>query len=134
MRKELSQPAIIEGVKNGHVYVKVKGPDGPDLFLTCGKSMMGDAVAASSARPLNFGLRVVNGVGTQLLLLVDGMPLPSRGIWKVSNHDESFSESVDMDRSRHWIRAILNSPSGELIALTNPIYVNDRPEAIGSVK
>lgn len=112
--RELSQPAILEGIKAGHVYIKVNGPDGPDLFLTSGDAIMGDEITAAPNQPVTFTLATKNQGETTPHIIIDGKPQPT----------PSTTFTWISDGKRHWIRAELDDVHGDPITLTNPIYVN----------
>ena len=117
--RELSQPAILDGIRAGHVYIRVKGPDGPELLLHAGSAMMGDVIDIPAGATQTFKAETSGGPAAHIILLVDGKP--------VANSDQSNgTASLDWrsDGQRHWIRAELHAPDGDLLALTNPIYVN----------
>ena len=121
--RELSQPAILEGIKAGHVYVRVTGPDGPELLLHAGTAMMGDAIAVGAGETREFTVEA-KGVPprARVTVYVDGRP--------VEVVQEGSVEGVGVrlawrsDGRRHWVRAELVGGDGGMLALTNPIYVN----------
>jgi len=112
--RELSQPAILEGIKAGHVYIKVNGPDGPDLYLTSGTAMMGDEITATPGRDVTFTLSAKNAGDAKPVISLDGKPQ--------STSTTTFTWTSD--GRRHWVRAELDSPSGDPVTITNPIYIN----------
>ncbi len=120
--RELSQPAILEGIRAGHVYVKTHGPDGPELLLNAGPAMMGDEVKAASGSTVNFTITTSDNSGARLRLYLDGKivePEPALSSGKASYRWTS-------DGKRHWLRAELvdGAPGSDAIVLTNPIYLN----------
>jgi hypothetical protein len=126
--RELSQPAILEGIKAGHVFVQVTGPDGPPLFLTAGSAMMGDAIVAVAGKRVSFGISTQPVSGATVRIFVDGVAVES-----VPKLKPGAAESIGVydwlsDGARHWIRAELVDSKGETVTLTNPIYVNWRSQ------
>ena len=129
--RELSQPAILEGVKAGHVYVKVTGPDGPDLHLNSGDTMMGDEISAAAGQSIPFTVTAQSVSGAVPRILVDG-----RAAELVCQQDAQAQAAVQAQRicglqwksdgGRHWVRAEYDDSDGHPLALTNPIYVNWR--------
>jgi hypothetical protein len=120
--RELSQPAILEGIKAGHVYVKTHGPDGPELLLNAGPAMMGDEVKAASGSTVNFTITTNDHSGAWLRLYLDGKPVEPEPI--LSGGGASYHWVSD--GRRHWLRAELvdGKPGSDPIVLTNPIYLN----------
>lgn len=121
--KELSEAAILEGIRAGHVFIKTQGPNGPSVEFSAeaaGKSaMMGDNLSASAAEKIQFKI-AVNGVsGLAIQFIADGKPMPQLGTKQAL---EEFS--IAADGQRHWYRVNVRSADGKLLALTNPIYIN----------
>jgi hypothetical protein len=121
--RELSLPAILEGIKAGHVYVKVTGPQGPDLYLKAGSAIMGDEITAATGQSVTFTLNSPNAAGKIPRILLDGKPLLS--IPKLDSTG-SLSLQWSSDGKKHWLRAELDDTNGEPVILTNPIYINWR--------
>ncbi len=120
--RELSQPAILEGIKAGHVFVQVTGPQGPALHLTAGQAMMGDMIQAAAKTRVAFGVTATQaGV---VRLLVDGLPVQGLPALQKDGADWTCIYNWDSDGKRHWVRAELVDAQGEPVTLTNPIYVN----------
>ena len=120
--RELSQPAILAGIKAGHVYVKTQGPDGPELLLTAGTAMMGDEVKVAKGTSVECTVSTNDRSGAQLRMYLDGRPVseqPKLGDGKASYRWMS-------DGKRHWIRAELvdGTEGSDPVALTNPIFFN----------
>jgi len=113
---ELSEPAILEGVRKGHVVIQRGGPDGPFLMLTAGQAIPGDSIAASG-KDVTFSVRSERCGGCRVALFLDGKQQPSAPL----NGDVG----VYIAPGRHWVRAELRNASDEVVAMTNPIYCND---------
>ena len=124
--RELSERAILEGIQAGHVYIRATGPQGPELYLTQGERMMGDAVEATAGQALRFRLQARKAQGATLRLLLDGKPVEPRCVWSGLAEQAEYSCELVMGAQRHWVRAELLTQQGELLAMTNPIYVNFR--------
>ena len=123
--KELSQPAILEGIKAGHVYVMASGPDGVPLYLNAGSAMMGDAIVAESGKSVKFKMTVSRSVPeAKLRLIVDGKTVKELPGFQPDNGSVSWLHDWRSDGKRHWVRAELDDAQGEPMTLTNPIYVN----------
>ena len=120
--RELSQPAILEGIKAGHVFVQVTGPQGPGLYLTAGQAMMGDAMPAPQQTQVAF--RITATQLADVRLLVDGAAVKSLPALQKDGEDWSCVYNWESDGKRHWFRAELVDAHGDLVTLTNPIYVN----------
>ena len=120
---ELSEPALLAGLKAGHVFIKTRGPEGPDLFLWAEdergrRYMMGDEVALARAGELvTLRVEVKHGVGQRVEVIANG---------RVATHFRV--DAPDFVRTlswraepRTWVRLNLRDEQG-ITALTNPIY------------
>ncbi len=113
---ELSAPAILSGVRAGHVMLST----GPRVYLEAALSngeiaIMGDVVAAQEVRQLT--LRTPEApAGARVRWVVEGEPAAE---WSAS--EEVFSPSCP-DGAR-WALAELRAADGAMLALTNPIYL-----------
>lgn len=124
---ELSMPAILAGIRAGHVFIDVQGTRDRMLDLTASaaaqRAEMGDAINAPAGQKLRFTVTATAPEGARAEIIVDGKPwqpsvdLAVRGKW---------SQSFDWpsDGKRHWIRANVRGSAGELLLVGNPIYVN----------
>ena len=124
---ELSMPAILAGIRAGHVFIDVQGTRDRMLDLTASAAAqtaeMGDAINAPAGQKLRFTVTATAPEGARAEIIVDGKPwqpsvdLVVRGKW---------SQSFDWpsDGKRHWIRVNVRGNAGELLLVGNPIYVN----------
>jgi hypothetical protein len=92
---ELSTPAILAGVRAGHVFIDLAGTRDRLLEVT---ARAGDQVAHMGDL-LNAGANV-------------------------STADQTFPWSWVSDGRRHWFRAEVLSPNGKPWLLGNPLYIN----------
>ncbi len=122
--KELSQPAILEGIRAGHVFVMVGGPDGVPLYLSAGAAMMGDAIVAGSGKSVPFKMTTQPVTDAKVRLLVDGKDVGALRCLPVAGRESTCMYDWASDGGRHWVRAELDDAKGEVMTLTNPIYVN----------
>lgn len=120
--ERLTEAAILDGIRAGHVFIKTRGPDGPDVHLTArdaaGRTYMaGDVVPAAGTVELTVAVK--RGARQRIEVI-------RRGVI-----DESLSRSVASDDSREtftiqpaegdWLRLNLRDETG-LTVLTNPVY------------
>jgi hypothetical protein len=124
---ELSMPAIIAGIRAGHVFIDVQGTRDRflDLTASAGKQTaeMGDAIDVPAGQHVRLTVQVSAPQGSRVEMIVDGK------LWQPSEdlvvHD-TLTRSFDWpsDGKRHWIRANVRGVAGELLLVGNPIYVN----------
>ncbi|HZZ69955.1 MAG TPA: CehA/McbA family metallohydrolase [Phenylobacterium sp.] len=128
---ELSQPAILAGIRAGHVFVDITGSREKTLEVSAtsgGRTVeMGDALAAPAGAPIKVSVRVTHAAGASLSLAGDG-PKPKLADATLNGDDATRSFEVTGDGRRHWLRVDVRGPDGKLWLLGNPIYLN-APEA-----
>lgn len=125
---ELSQVAILEGIRAGHVFVDVAGS--PDRLLELeadsgsARAMMGDTLVAPAGAVVRFKVRVAHAEDTVIALVLDGAPSGLLAERKVDGADVTRSFNLRSDGKRHWLRTDVRDAEGRLLLLGNPIYLN----------
>ena len=123
--RQLSEPAILEGVRAGHVFIKTQGPGSPNVSFraeaTGKQAMMGDSLAVRAGEQVRFTVEV-QGSGN-IEVVEDGQVAPQ---FSPSESTVAHEFVVRSDGKRHWYRINVRSADGKLLALTNPIYMNFR--------
>jgi hypothetical protein len=124
---ELSQPAILAGIRAGHAFIDVTGSHDRQLEVTAtsgGRTAgMGDAIAAPAGQPVRVSVHVGHAAGGSLSLAGNG-PKPKLADAGLPGDDETRSFEVVGDGQRHWLRIDVRGPDGKLWLLGNPIYFN----------
>ena len=124
---ELSMPAILAGIRAGHVFIDVQGTRGRMLDLTAQAGQrsaeMGDALSVPAGASVHFTIKVSAPEGAKVDMLVDGKPWQPRADLTVHG---SLAQSFDWtgDGRRHWVRANVRGAAGELLLVGNPIYID----------
>jgi len=126
---ELSVPAILDGIRAGHVFIDLSGS--PDRFLEVqasdkrGNAEMGDALAASESEEVHVALHIEHCAADRVTVLLDGkQPLPIEPEILLQQ-DETLSTKWTSDGQRHWITVEVRDLTGALYLLGNPIYINE---------
>lgn len=126
--RQLSEAAILDGLHAGHVYLKVAGPQGPDLFLTAQANgqtyQMGDDLRLQRGQALNLEIRAEGAAGDRLELVQDAGGNARLDQTQLHSAHAVRTLHLTADGQRHWYRINLLDASGKLVALTNPVYVN----------
>jgi hypothetical protein len=122
--RELSEPAILDGIRAGHVFIDVEGTRNRVLEMSAeagGKTItMGESVQLSSG-PLNFTVHAAHAAGGTLEVIEDGKLIADlKKFLPTDNERQSFT--LKADGTRHWVRANVRSSEGKLILIGNPIY------------
>jgi hypothetical protein len=126
----LSMPAILDGIRAGHVFIDVQGTRDRmlDLTATAGgrAAEMGDAIEVPAGGQAHVTVKATAPDGARVELIVDGKPWTPKADLTVHG---TLAQSFDWpgDGKRHWIRANVRDAAGELLLVGNPIYVNAGP-------
>jgi hypothetical protein len=125
---ELSTPAILYGIRAGHVFIDLAGTRDRLLEVTArsGDKVIhaGDRLAAPEGDTVNFDLRITAAAGGTVRWLEDGQQVALKTGAAITSSDQSFSLAWVSDGRRHWFRAEVMGAGGKLWLLGNPIYVN----------
>jgi len=132
--QNLSVPAILDGIRSGHVFIDLTGSHNRMLEMTATAReqqpvMMGDILHAPAGSTVQITIHVVGCSGWTLKLSDNDhsdSALPSRVL---SQQDATLRFSWHSDGKRHWLLPQVETPQGELQMLGNPIYVNYPGEA-----
>jgi hypothetical protein len=125
---ELSTPAILAGIRAGHVFIDLAGTRDRLLEVTAraGNKVvhMGDLLAVPKGQTVDFDVRVTAATGGKVRWLEDGHEVSMKTSTAVTFVDQSFSLAWVSDGRRHWFRAEVMGANGKMWLLGNPIYVN----------
>ncbi|HEY5799505.1 MAG TPA: CehA/McbA family metallohydrolase, partial [Burkholderiaceae bacterium] len=125
--RELSQAAILDGIRAGRVYVDVQGA-GRTLEWQAqtggAQAGMGEALAAPAGAKVRFTLRATGSSGGRFEVLADGKPAPAAWRAQVQSGDDSVTVDWTSDGKPHWWRADVRDAAGKLVLLGNPVYLN----------
>ncbi|WP_266170846.1 CehA/McbA family metallohydrolase [Dyella subtropica] len=126
--EELSMPAILEGIRAGHVFIDTEGSRDRLLELSAHagsrRVMMGDALRAGTGETVSFELHAAHVAGSSLVVLLDGQPFSTAIEAHVDSDDVSRHFDWNSDGKAHWLRAEVRDASGKPLLIGNPIYVN----------
>lgn len=127
---ELSQLALLNAVRAGHVFIDVTGSGERVLELRARAgghtAMMGDALAAPAGAMVRFEILVHKAAGATIEVVMDGHPAPLLVQPGVDGDAVQRQFSWTSDGLRHWVRVEVRDVAGKLILLGNPIYLNAR--------
>ncbi len=114
----LSQRALLDGIKAGHVFVQIRGGDpARKVELTSGKAMMGDHIKAPGAVPVTIH---VAGVEEGRVELLSDIPLAETAA--PLGADETRAISWRPGTGHHWLAVLVRDRDGQAVLLSNPIY------------
>jgi hypothetical protein len=123
---ELSTPAILAGIRAGHVFVDTTASRDRALTMTGqtddAKVQMGDSLEAAQQTSVDFEVHETGADQGKISLVEDGHVLE---IPAASNEATGTLHTRWVsDGRRHWFRPQINGPDGKLWMIGNPIYIN----------
>jgi len=125
---ELSTPAILAGIRAGHVFVDLTGSKDRLLELTARSGVqsatMGDLLAAPANTSVDFIAHTSGVSGAALYLIEDRQSAAGTEPLRLSGPDQTSEFHWKSDGLRYWFRIDVHSPEGKLWLLGNPIYIN----------
>lgn len=127
--RELSQPAILDGIRAGRVFVDVQGTRERtlDFVARAGSrtARMGEELALADGAQVEFEASIGGVAGGQVEVIVDGTRaaglLPDATLADTSARKTFRWRS---DGRRHWLRIDVRDAQGRLALVGNPVYVN----------
>jgi hypothetical protein len=125
---ELSERAILEGIRAGHVFVDVQGTRdrGIEFRATAAgaTALMGDDLKTDSGATVHFVLTMHALDGTHPEVVRDGEATTLLDGTAVKGQMETQQFDYKADGNRHWLRVNVRGADGSLLILGNPIYLN----------
>lgn len=126
--ENLSQPAILAGIRSGRVFIDVQGTRDRRLDFNARhgehETPMGGALALDQGAQASFTIDVANATGGRVEVLVDGQPAALLDDDRVHQATQRYSFDWRSDGGRHWLSVNVHGADGRLQLLGNPIYVN----------
>ncbi len=124
--ENLSAPAIIDGIRAGHVFIDLVGTRNRIIDVTAdsgGRTVhAGDLLDAQKGATVNLEAHLIAAKDGLVRWILDGQPLPQTST--LTADDQTVPLHWMSDSGRHWLRAQVEGPDGKLWLLANPIYVN----------
>jgi hypothetical protein len=125
---ELSEHAILESIRAGHVFVDVEGT--PDRLLEftaqsgSTNAAMGDRINVPVNQQVHFTVKMEGLENAHPEVIRDGDATTLLDASPIAQKDETRSFDYESDGKRHWFRINVRSADGKLLVLGNPIYLN----------
>jgi hypothetical protein len=119
--RNLSEAAILDGIRAGQAYVRTRGPEGPGLEVVATSAgqrvAMGGTLAATPDVTVALDVHVTRAVGQTLQVVRNGVLI---GSVPVRGPDERLTQTVALT-TRQWVHLLLRDARG-LTAIANPVY------------
>ena len=122
---DLSERAILDAIKAGHVWIDLTGKPGRSFDLSAraagAEGTLGDNFALRAGQPLQMTIKAGGSRGASLVGLVDGKSSAALSLSEIPDGQAQLSWTSD--GGRHWIRFEVRE-GGKRVLITNPVYVN----------
>lgn len=126
--QELSVPAVLAGIKEGHVFIDLAGTRdrGMEMIAEANgtTARMGDSLTAPAGTHVHVSVRVLACAGASVQFIEDGKMLQKPVVGAVATADQSLQVDIPSDGKAHWVRANVLDAQGALMLLGNPVYLN----------
>jgi hypothetical protein len=127
--EELSERAILDGVRAGHVFVDVEGSRNRLLTAEAragaARAQMGDVLAAPADTIIRVTAHVTECRSGRIVLLEQGRAAPVAEALLVTNDENRMLEHNGTGSPR-WLRVEVRGPDGAPLLIGNPFYLNYR--------
>ena len=119
---DLSTPAILAGLRAGHVFIDTEGTRNRMLEYTANQTaMMGDALAVPKGSDIRVAVHVTHAKGSRLELILDGSDVPIENA-AIEHDDQHTMLELSGKNRRKWLRLDVCAPDGRRLLIGNPIY------------
>jgi hypothetical protein len=130
--KDLSVAAILDGIREGRVFVDLTGSRDKIIDIEAHDSSlsqqegtrMGGVLHAPAGHSIAFLVRVAACPRSTIHLFLDGEATPALAPLSTSIGDENLPFTFTSDGRSHWLRAEVRDSNGSLTLVSNPVYIN----------
>lgn len=125
---DLSTPAILDGIRAGHVFIDVAGTHDRilELIARAGDrtTHSGDSLDAARNDQVRFEAHVTGAAGGRIRWIEDGRDITSDSSPVIDATDKTIPLRWTSDGQRHWLRVDVAADDGKLWLIANPIFIN----------
>ncbi|MFP5267065.1 MAG: CehA/McbA family metallohydrolase [Acidobacteriota bacterium] len=126
--RNLSTPAILDGIRSGRVFIDLTGSRDRMLDLHAqaagSDTAMGGMLTAPAGARISIAASVAACPGATVSLVLDGAASPALAAQPVTATDQTLHWKWRTDGKRHWLLAEVRDASGQILLLGNPVYIN----------
>jgi hypothetical protein len=131
---DLSQAAILKGLRSGRVFVDLENVPGRVLDLAASsagaRAVMGGTLARRAGEPVEIDVDTKALAGARLQLVVDGRPAPEQ--LGVASAEQTLKFQLAGASCARWARVDARNAAGARIAISNPIFFTLASEGTGA--
>ena len=125
---ELSEHAILNGIRAGHVFIDTQGTHDSALEFSASAgnttAIMGDAIDVPAGQPIHFTVKMTALQNAHAEVIEDGTVTTLLDQTLAAHPSETRTFEVISDGKRHWFRINIRSATDKLLIVGNPIYIN----------
>lgn len=125
---ELSVPAILKAIREGHVFVDTTASHDRLLEVTATAANqtahMGDLLTASTGTSVDLTIHTAACAGSKVDFLLDGKSIAALPDQSIAGADQTFHAKWQSDGQQHWLETDVLTQDGRIQLLGNPVYLN----------
>jgi hypothetical protein len=125
--RELSMPAILDGLRSGHVFVDVQGTRSRWMSMTAragaNTAGMGDTLVVTNGATVDFELQTRDLAGARVVVWLDGRTVEPLRDAVIGPDGQALRFDWQGDGRAHWLRVDVRGPDGALWLIGNPVYL-----------
>lgn len=125
----LSEEDLLAGIRSGRVFVDLSGDKDKAVFLSASSeretATMGESLSAKEGAIVNLAIHVMGGDPGDSLELIsnNGQPLQLEDP-QIESPNETRSHELVSEGAYNWMRVNVRNDEGQLVLLSNPVYLN----------
>jgi len=124
---ELSTPAIIEGIRKGHVFIDTQGTRNRflDYSAVSGhrSASMGDTLLVKKGSSIHIQVQIKGANGAHMVLIADGARLSPGQQTQIQTDDARLAFDLRENQIQKWVRIEVCDAEGHRLLIGNPVYV-----------
>jgi hypothetical protein len=122
--RELSMPAILDGIRAGNVFIDVEGRRDRllEVEAVSGKQRAAMGRTLTAGAKVDVAAHVMGAQGGTIELIANGVPVAGKQA-PLASGDQRIEMALDGKQACGWISANVRSPAGRPWLIGNPIYV-----------
>lgn len=125
---ELSVPAILKAIREGHVFIDTTASRDRLLEVTATAANqtahMGDLLSAPAGTNVEITIHTAACSGSKVNFLLDGKSIAALPDQNITAADQTFHATWPSDGQHHWLEIDVLTQDGRIQLLGNPIYLN----------
>ena len=125
---ELSVPAILKAIREGHVFIDTTASHDRLLEVAASDNNqtahMGDLLTAPAGTNVEFTIHTAACAGSKVDFLLDGKSIAALPDQAIDSADQTFHATWQSDGQQHWLETDILTPDGRIQLLGNPVYLN----------